>query len=90
MLKTAEELKIKGLAEVSWRSDQEQQNQSFNVTTDESSISKKRKLDTTPNTNTNIKKEFTEKQQVIFQMYIVIVIIIYLIFRKMMIWMEKI
>jgi len=63
LLKTAEELKIKGLAEVSWRSDQEQQNQSFNVTTDESSISKKRKLDTTPNTNTNIKKEFTEKQQ---------------------------
>jgi len=64
LLKTAEELKIKGLAEVSWRSDQEQQNQSFNVTADEPNISKKRKLDSTLPTTANIKKEFTEKQQV--------------------------
>lgn len=64
MLKTAEELKIKGLAEVSWRSDQEQPNQSLNVTTDESNISKKRKLDSTLATTANIKKEFTEKPQV--------------------------
>lgn len=62
MLKTAEELKIKGLAEVSWRSDDEQQ-KSF-ITVDESHISKKRKLETTATTATNIKKEFTEKQQV--------------------------
>lgn len=64
MLKTAEELKIKGLAEVSWRSDQEQQNRNFNVTADESNISKKRKLDSTLATTANIKKEFTDKQQV--------------------------
>lgn len=64
MLKTAEELKIKGLAEVSWRSDQEQQNQSFNATADEPNISKKRKLDSTLATTANIKKEFTDKQQV--------------------------
>lgn len=64
MLKTAEELKIKGLAEVSWRSDQEQQNQSFNVTADDSNISKKRKLDSTLATTANIKKEFADKQQV--------------------------
>ncbi|XP_025418146.1 modifier of mdg4-like [Sipha flava] len=64
LLKTAEELKIKGLAEVSWRSDQDQQNQNLNVTTDESNISKKRKLDTvTPTTTANIKKEFIEKQE---------------------------
>ncbi|KAL5238652.1 hypothetical protein ACI65C_006062 [Semiaphis heraclei] len=63
LLKTAEELKIKGLAEVSWRSDQEQQNQSFNVTADESNITKKRKLDSTLATTANIKKEFTDKQQ---------------------------
>lgn len=66
MLKTAEELKIKGLAEVSWRSDQEQPNQSLNVTADESNISKKRKIDSTPNTNV-VTKEFTEKQ-VIFNL----------------------
>lgn len=60
MLKTAEELKIKGLAEVSWRSDQEPQNQSFNLTTGEPNISKKRKLEPAP--PANIKKEFTEKQ----------------------------
>jgi len=64
LLKTAEELKIKGLAEVSWRSDQEQQNQSFNVTADDSNISKKRKLDSTLATTANIKKEFADKQQV--------------------------
>lgn len=60
-MKTAEELKIKGLAEVSWRSDQEQPNQSFNATSDESNISKKRKIDSTLNTNVT-PKEFTEKQ----------------------------
>lgn len=54
------------MAEVSWRSDQEQQNSSFNVTADESHISKKRKLDTTtPTTIPNIKKEFIEKQVIV-------------------------
>lgn len=65
MLKTAEELKIKGLAEVSWRSDQDQRNEFFNE--EEENISKKRKLEPVPTiiTSTNIKKEFTEKKQVI-------------------------
>lgn len=53
------------MAEVSWRSDQEPQNQNLNTTSDESSVSKKRKLDSTMHTSANIKKEFTEKQQVI-------------------------
>lgn len=72
MLKTAEELKIKGLAEVSWRSDQEQQNPSLNETADESHISKKRKLDTTtPITTANIKKEFTEKQVIVVRLKLI-------------------
>lgn len=58
LLKTAEDLKIKGLAEVSWRSDQEHQN--CNVVPDEPNISKKRKLDSTSFTTANIKTEFTE------------------------------
>jgi hypothetical protein len=57
------------LAEVSWRSDQDQQNQNLNVTTDESNISKKRKLDTvTPTTTANIKKEFIEKQVIVVKL----------------------
>lgn len=63
MLKTAEELKIKGLAEVSWRSDEEQQKNS-DISVDDSHISKKRKLDSSP---TNIKKDVVEKQQVIIR-----------------------
>jgi len=60
LLKTAEDLKIKGLAEVSWRSDQEHQN--CNVVPDEPNISKKRKLDSTSFTTANIKTEFTERK----------------------------
>jgi len=63
LLKTAEELKIKGLAEVSWRSDEEQQKNS-DISVDDSHISKKRKLDSSP---TNIKKDVVEKQQVIIR-----------------------
>jgi len=61
LLKTAEDLKIKGLAEVSWRSDQERQN--CNVVPDEPNISKKRKLDSTSITTANIKTEFTERKE---------------------------
>lgn len=79
MLKTAEELKIKGLAEVSWRSDQEQQNQNLNVTAEESNIIKKRKLDTTHSTP-NIKKEYTEKQQVIIKPRLNVIVFLLLFF----------
>ncbi|VVC37541.1 BTB/POZ domain,SKP1/BTB/POZ domain [Cinara cedri] len=70
LLKTAEELKIKGLAEVSWRSDQE--NQISNINSEEgTSISKKRKLDSTPTpatTSANVKTEFAETQKEIDDM----------------------
>ncbi|XP_050527640.1 zinc finger and BTB domain-containing protein 14-like isoform X2 [Daktulosphaira vitifoliae] len=66
LLKTAEELKIKGLAEVSWRSDQEQPSHTYTTTTtpttNEPNISKKRKLEAL-HTTTNIKQEFIEKSK---------------------------
>ncbi|XP_050438225.1 zinc finger and BTB domain-containing protein 14-like [Adelges cooleyi] len=65
LLKTAEELKIKGLAEVSWRSDEEQQSHTYTATANEPSISKKRKLESL-HTTTNIKKEFSDKPKVNF------------------------
>lgn len=73
MLKTAEELKIKGLAEVSWRSDEEQQKNS-DISVDDSHISKKRKLDSSP---TNIKKEIAEKPEVIIRILIFVNCIYY-------------
>lgn len=86
LLKTAEELKIKGLAEVSWRSDQEQ-SPTFNVSADESNISKKRKLDTSA--STNLKKDFSEKLQVVIKMQLIFVastIYALLINYRIMIW----
>lgn len=78
MLKTAEELKIKGLAEVSWRSDQE--HQISNINSDDSThITKKRKLDSTltpATTSANVKKEFSEKQQVL-NLNILLIFIVY-------------
>lgn len=76
MLKTAEELKIKGLAEVSWRSDEQQKNS--DISFDDSHISKKRKLDSSP---TNIKKDNVEKQVniSIFLMYNIHIIYIHIL-----------